>query len=97
LPEGDRLYHSAFIDSDGSFTYGQWYATKDIENRLKPLEERIEPYQWTVPDKFAGQTVVLRAVLNYRRMPDSYAKYLGIPIRPTLEVSRDERILKISK
>ena len=97
LPEGDRLYHSAFIDSDGNFTYAQWYATKDIENRLKPLEERIEQYQWTVPDKLAGQTVVLRAILNYRRMPDSYAKFLGIPTRPTLEVSRDERILKISQ
>jgi len=97
LPEGDRLYHSAFIDSDGNFTYGQWYAIKDIENRLRPLEERIEQYQWAVLDKFAGQTVILRAVLNYRRMPDSYAKYLGIPTRPTLEVSRDERILKISE
>jgi hypothetical protein len=97
LPEGDRLYHSAFIDSDGNFTYAQWYATKDIENRLKPLEERIEQYQWAVPDKLAGQTVVLRAVLNYRRMPDSYAKFLGVPTRPILEVSRDERILKISK
>jgi len=97
LPEGDRLYHSAFIDSDGNFTYAQWYATKDIENRLKPLEERIERYQWKVPDKLAGKTVILRAVLNYRRTPDSYAKFLGIPTRPTLEVSRDERILKISK
>jgi len=97
LPEGDRLYHSAFIDSDGNFTYGQWYATRDIENRLKPLEERIEQYHWTVLDKFAGQTVILRAVLNYRRMPDSYAIYLGIPKRPTIEVSRDERILKISE
>ena len=97
LPEGDRLYHSAFIDSDGNFTYAQWYATKDIENRLKPLEERMEQYQWTVPDKLAGQTVVLRAVLSYRRMPDSYAKFLDIPTRPTLEVSRDEIILKILK
>lgn len=97
LPEGDRIYHSAFIDSDGNFTYAQWYATKDIENRLKPLEERIEQYHWTVLDKFAGQTVILKAVLNYRRMPDSYAKYLGIPKRLTIEVSRDERILKISE
>jgi hypothetical protein len=97
LPEGDRIYHSAFIDSDGNFTYAQWYATKDIENRLKPLEERIEQYIWKVPDKFAGQTLILRAVLNYRRMPDSFAEYLGIPKRPTIEVSRDEGILKISK
>jgi hypothetical protein len=97
LPEGDRIYHSAFIDSDGRFTYAQWYATKDIENRLKPLEERVEKYRWTVPEKWAGRTVILRAVLNYRRMPDSYAKYLGIPTRPTLEVSRDEKILKIAQ
>jgi mono/diheme cytochrome c family protein len=97
LPEGDRIYHSAFIDSDGNFTYAQWYATKDIENRLRPLEERIEHYEWTVPEKFGGKTIVLRAVLNYRRMPDSYAKYLGIPTRPTIEVCRDERVLTISK
>ena len=97
LPEGDRIYHSAFIDSDGNFTYAQWYAVKDIENRLNPLEERIEKYSYTVPDKFAGQTVILRAVLNYRRMPDSYAKYLSIPTRPVIEVGRDEKILKISR
>lgn len=97
LPEGDRIYHSAFIDSDGNFTYGQWYATKDIENRLKPLEEKLEHYHWTVPENFAGKTIFLRAVLSYRRMPDSYAKYLGIPTRPTIEVSRDERILKIEQ
>jgi hypothetical protein len=97
LPEGDRLYHSAFIDSNGQFTYAQWYAVKDIENRLNPLEERVETYNWVVPKKFAGETVILRAVLNYRRMPDSYAKYLGIPIRPTLEVSRDDRIISISE
>ena len=95
LPEGDRIYHSAFIDSDGNFTYAQWYATKDIENRLNPLEERIEHYFWTVPEEYAGKEVILRAVLNYRRMPDSYAEYLGIPTRPTIEVGRDEIYLKI--
>jgi len=97
LPEGDRLYHSAFIDSDGNFTFAQWYCAKEIENRLKPLEERIEQYTWKCPEKLSGQTVILKAVLNYRRMPDSYAKFLGIPTRPTIEVSRDERILEISQ
>lgn len=95
LPEGDRIYHSAFIDSDGNFTYAQWYATKDIENRLRPLEERWENYSWTVPERLSGKTVILRAVLYYRRMPDSYAEFLGIPTRPTLEVSRAEEFLKI--
>ncbi|UCH93374.1 MAG: ammonia-forming cytochrome c nitrite reductase subunit c552 [Candidatus Aminicenantes bacterium] len=96
LPEGDRLYHTALLDSDGHFTFAQWYGAKEIENRLKPLEERIEKYTWKVPGNLIGKTVILRAVLSYRRMPDSYAKYLGIPTRPRIEVSRDERILKIS-
>jgi hypothetical protein len=58
LPEGDRHYHSAFIDSDGNFTSAQWYSTKDIENRLKPLEERIDGYRWKVPAKLAGQNKI---------------------------------------
>jgi len=97
LPEGDRIYHSAFIDSDGNFTYGQWYATKDIENRLNPLEERMENYEWMVPNKLAGKKVLLRAILSYRRMPDSYADYLGIPKRPVIEVHRDEVPLEITQ
>lgn len=95
LPEGDRIYHTALLDSDGNFTYAQWYGAKEIENRLNPLEERIEKYSWDTPYSLVDQTIILKAVLNYRRMPDSYAKYLGIPTRPTIEVSRDERILKI--
>jgi len=52
--------------------------------------KRKEHYHWTIPDQYAGKEIILRAVLNYRRMPDSYAKYLGIDPRPTLEVGRDE-------
>ena len=48
-------------------------------------------------DLAAGEKVILQAALNYRRMPDSYAEYLGIPTRPTMEVSRDERILTIAQ
>lgn len=33
LPEGDRIYHSAFIDSEGEFTYAQWLCVEEIENR----------------------------------------------------------------
>ena len=95
LVEGDRIYHSVFLDSDGQVTYAQWYAAKEVENRFKPLEERLEHYRWTVPERFKGKTVILRGVLNYRRMPDSYANYLGIKTRPTLEVGRDEVKIRI--
>ena len=30
LPEGDRLYHSAFLDSEGEFTYAQWLCVEEI-------------------------------------------------------------------
>ncbi len=89
LPEGDRIYHSAFIDSEGNFTYAQWFAVTIIENRFDPLEKRYEEYIWTVPDDLDEKEINLTAVLNYKRMPDSMADYLGIQRRPVLEVSRD--------
>lgn len=95
LVEGDRIYHSVFLDSDGNVTYAQWYAAKEVENRFKPLEKRVEHYRWTVPERLKEITVIIRAVLSYRRMPDSYANYLGIRTRPTLEVGRDEVRIRI--
>jgi len=90
LVEGDRIYHSVFLDSDGNITYAQWYTAQEIENRLEPLEKRLEHFRYKVPTSLSGKDIILRAVLSYRRMPDSYAKYLGIDPRPTLEVGRDE-------
>ncbi|MCK4966645.1 ammonia-forming cytochrome c nitrite reductase subunit c552 [bacterium] len=97
LVEGDRLYHSAFIDSDGNFTYAQWMAVKEIENRLNPLEIREEKYEWKVSVDIKKDEVFLRAVLNYRRMTDSFADYLKIDRRPVIEISRDEVRMTVKK
>lgn len=93
LPEGDRIYHSAFLDSEGEFTFAQWMCVEEIHNRLKPLEERIENYSFTLPSGLEPGTYILTAVLNYRRMPDSFADYLKIDRRPVMEVSRDVRTI----
>ncbi len=93
LPEGDRIYHSAFLDSDGNFTYAQWFAVKEIENRLEPLEEREEDYVWKIPGDLDEKELYLTAVLYYRRMPDSFADFLNIPRRPVITVSKDVRKL----
>jgi hypothetical protein len=90
LIEGDRLYHSAFLDSEGEFTYAQWLCVEEIENRLEPLEERMEQYRFTVPELEKG-VYYLTAQLNYRRMPDPLADFFGIERRPVMEVSRDVR------
>jgi len=95
LPEGDRLYHSIFLDSEGKFTYAQWLCVEEIENRLRPLEERMERYSFTIPNDLPQGEYYLTAVLNYRRMPDSYADYLKVERRPVIEVSRDTRKITI--
>ncbi len=91
LTEGDRLYHSAFLDSEGEFTYAQWLTVEIVENRLEPLEERMENYSFTIPDNIPSGEYTLTAVLNYRRMPDPLADFFDIERRPVIEVSRDVR------
>jgi hypothetical protein len=95
LPEGDRLYHSAFLDSEGEVTYAQWFCVKEIENRLAPLEVRTEKYNFTVPGNLKGD-IYLQAKMNYRRMPDSLADYLKIVRRPVIQVAKDVRKIKIN-
>ena len=96
LPEGDRIYHSAFLDSEGKFTYAQWLCVEEIENRLDPLEERMENYSFTVPGNIPTGEYRLSAQLNYRRMPDPLADYFGIDRRPVIIVAKDVRKLNIN-
>jgi len=91
LIEGDRLFHSAFLDSEGEFTYAQWLTVKEIENRLRPLEERMENYSIVIPNDLPGGDYYLTASLNYRRMPDPLADFLKVERRPVIEVSKDVR------
>jgi hypothetical protein len=95
LVEGDRLYHSAFLDSEGKVTYAQWLCVEEIENRLEPLEERLERYTITLPDHLEKGEYYLTAKLNYRRMPDPLADYFEIERRPVIEVSKDVRLLTV--
>jgi hypothetical protein len=95
LPDGDRLYHDVFLDSNGNVTFGQWYAVDIIGNRLVPGETRTERYNWEVPRNLAGQDVYLQATLWFRRMADSHADILGIERRPHLLVSEDERLVSV--
>jgi hypothetical protein len=97
LPEGDRLYHSVFISpayTGSKITYAQYYANQVYSNRLKPWEPRVENYSWTVPQDAVG-SVAIRATLNYRRMPDSMADYLGIMRRPVVRVNATEAVVNL--
>ena len=95
LTKGDRIYHSVFLDSKGEYTYAQWFCVEEIENRLRPLEERMEAYTFRIPDDLPDGQYTLTAILNYRRMPDPHADFLKVERRPVIEVSRDVRELTV--
>ncbi|NLO02255.1 MAG: hypothetical protein GX126_08065, partial [Bacteroidales bacterium] len=92
---GVLQYHSAFLDSEGEFTYAQWLCTKEIENRLEPLKVRTEKYRFIIPDQIE-EFVYLQAKLNYRRMPDSLADNLKIERRPVIQVAKEIRKLTVN-
>jgi len=96
LSEGDRIYHSAFFDSEGEFTFAQWLCVEEIENRLDPLEERMEQYSFTIPGDIPPGEYRLSAELNYRRMPDPLADYFEIDRRPVIFVAGDVRRISIN-
>lgn len=97
LPEGDRIYHSIFISPDytgNKITYAQYYAAQIFSNRLRPLEPREEQYIWAIPPNAVG-SITITAELNYRRMPDSMADFLGIMRRPIILVNSATAVLPI--
>lgn len=97
LPEGDRIYHSIFISPDytgSKITYAQYYAAQTFSNRLKPKEPRSENYSWIIPAGATG-SVSISADLNYRRMPDSMADFLGIDRRPIIKVSSASAVVSL--
>jgi hypothetical protein len=97
LPEGDRIYHSIFISpayAGSKITYAQYYAEQIYSNRLMPRKPRVENYSWSIPQSATG-SITFRAVLNYRRMPDSMADYLGIMRRPIVQVNSASAIVNL--
>lgn len=96
LTEGDRIYHSIFLDNAGEVTFAQWLTTQEIENRLRPLEERMENFTLRLPDDLIPGEYTLVAELFYKRMPDSFADFLEIDRRPAIQVSKDVRVLQIN-
>jgi hypothetical protein len=91
LPEGDRIYRLVFLDPQGRPTIAQWNcASQPFDNRLKPLETRIETYIWTVPAGVPAGPLALRATLRYRKLPQSVADLFEMRPVPTVEVASAE-------
>ena len=66
-----------------------------FDNRLSPLEARLENYEWKVPGDVAKGKLTIRADLKYRRLPQSVADLAGIGQVPVLDVAHDQVTIEI--
>ncbi len=98
LPEGNRIYHSVFVDKGNQHTYAFHDAAKmAFDNRLKPKETRIETYKWKIPEDTPVGEVIISAKLNYRSMPQSLSDYIEAGEMPITEVAYNEASVFVAK
>ncbi|MCF8063153.1 MAG: hypothetical protein K9M82_11595, partial [Deltaproteobacteria bacterium] len=98
LPEGDRLYRKVFLNPDGEETIAQWFAkrTDVFDNRLDPLEARLETYEWTVPEELPEGDLTIEASLSYRRLPQSVADLVEIGTVPVIEIGKSQATVRVT-
>ncbi len=81
LPEGDRIFRRPFFDPKGRMTICQWYTADNelVDYRIGPRETKIEHFSWKLPDDLPRGALTVEAAVNYRLLPSSVAKHLGVP------------------
>jgi hypothetical protein len=80
VPEGDRIYRLPYFDPQGRMTIMQWNtASLGPDYRIGPRETKLETFTWTVPDTAAPGTLVVKATLNYQKLPMPIVEFLGVP------------------
>ncbi len=80
VPVGDRIYRKAYFDPQGRMTIMQWNTkSQGADYRLPPRGTRVETYSWNVPDDVAPGKITVKATINYRRLVEPVARYLGVP------------------
>lgn len=80
IKEGDRIFRMPFFDPKGRMTIAQWNTAKNdlVDYRIGPQEMKIETFTWRIPQNVNPPLRVV-ATLNYRLLPSSVAKFLGVP------------------
>lgn len=80
VPVGDRIYRKPYFDPQGRMTLMQWNTkSQGTDYRLPPRGSRTETYSWNVPLDIAPGKVTVRAVINYQRLVEPAARFLGVP------------------
>ncbi len=96
LPEGDRIYRLMFLDPQGRPTIAQWNCgSQPFDNRLKPLETRVEVYRWRAPEDTPAGPLALRATLRYRKLPQSVADLFDLGEMAITEVATAHAVVTV--
>lgn len=80
VPAGDRIFRMPYFDPQGRMTIQQWNtASLGVDYRIGPRETKVETFTWEIPDDAAEGEIELEAVLNYKRLVEPVAEFLGVP------------------
>ncbi len=80
VPVGDRIFRMPYFDPQGRMTIMQWNtASFGADYRIGPRETKIETYTWQIPADAAPGKVVFKAVMNYQKLVQPVAEFLGVP------------------
>jgi hypothetical protein len=81
VPEGDRIFRLPYLDPQGRMTIQQWNtASLGPDYRFGPRETKLETFTWTVPATAPKGPLLVKAVVNYQKLPAPIAEFLGVPM-----------------
>ncbi len=80
IPVGDRIFRLPYLDPQGRMTIQQWNtASLGPDYRIGPRETKLETYTWSLPANLPSGPVVVKATLNYQKLPRPVVEFLGVP------------------
>jgi nitrate/TMAO reductase-like tetraheme cytochrome c subunit len=80
VPVGDRIFRMPYFDPQGRMTIMQWNtASFGADYRIGPRETKIETFTWEIPADIAPGEVTFEAELNYQKLVQPVAEFLGVP------------------
>lgn len=81
IPLGNRIFRMPYFDPQGRMTIMQWNtASLGYDYRFGPRETKIETFKWLIPDNIEPGEVIIKAVLNYQKLPTPVAECLNVPM-----------------
>lgn len=98
VPVGDRIFRLPYLDPQGRMTIMQWNTkSQSTDYRIGPRETKAETYTWQLPDTIAPGPLVVKAVLNYQKLPTPIVEFLGVPAEEaeTIEMNSHQTVVTV--